>query len=144
MVIVKGAICQIRRRQSTKSRPAPREKAHSERLNHYEPSQTLFKGTPHRPTPPDPARLASLVGPFGPGALTERGAAGKLAVGAAVEWYLSDRASIAAPAPVRVRVSRDPFPLSPARLPEVAAGAIAVELDAAVGDAAGEQVQPSG
>ena len=61
-------------------------------------------------------------------------AEGKLAAGASVEWSLAEGPPAPATSGFRVRVSREPFPLTPTRLPELALGEIAVELDAALLD----------
>ena len=56
-------------------------------------------------------------------------AEGKLAVGAKVEWSLVEGSDDTPTAHFGVRVSREPLPLSPARLPRMAEGEIAAELD---------------
>lgn len=61
-------------------------------------------------------------------------AQGKLTAGAGVEWDLVEGADDTLAARFGVRVSRKPLPLSPARLPQVAAGEVAVEFDPALLD----------
>ncbi len=61
-------------------------------------------------------------------------AQGKLASEAVMEWSLVERVDDAPASHFSVRVSRKPLPLSPARLPQLEAGEVAVELEPALLD----------